>query len=310
MSTRRKIHITGIGSPVLAELAIALKKGGCDVTGSESGPLDAVALDRLEEHGLVPGGGWHPETLDTGLEAVIISPAVRQDNPELNRAVELKVPVYSYPEFIYLECRNKHRVVVVGSHGKSMIALLIMHVLHYYDRSFDYVLGRPIPGVKDAVRLTDAPVVIIEGLDGFSSCLDPKTIFLKYQHHIGIISGIEWFNSKDYTSKEEYTRQFSLFEAATPKGGVLIYFDLEPVLTALSKDHLADVLYIPYKTHPSQVEGGQEYLVESAAERHPVKLSGKHNLQNISAAKETLKKLGITTPMFYEAIQRFGGDTI
>lgn len=310
MATRRRIHFTGIGSTVLFELAIAMKKAGCEVTGSDSGPLDAVAQDRLEEHGLVPQGGWHPELLQAGIEAVVIGPGIPRDNPELHRALELKIPAYSYPEFIRLECRNKHRVVVVGSHGKSMIALLIMHVLNYHNRAFDYVLGRPVPGIKDAVRLSDAPVVIIEGLDGLASCLDPTTAFLKYQHHVGIISGIEWFNSKEYASKEEYTKQYSQFEKITPKGGVLIYFDLEPVVTALSKEHQPDVLYIPYKTHPSQSDGGQEFLIESGSERHPVRLSGKHNMQNLSAAKETVKKLGITTPMFYEAIQQFGGDSL
>lgn len=310
MSRKRKLHFAGVGSPVMFDLAIAMKKAGHEVSVSEAAPLDPVSRDRLDENGLMPDGAWHPERIVTGMDALIISPVLPRDNRELMRALELRLPVFSYPEFIHLECRNKHRVVVTGSHGKTMISLLILHVLHYHKRAFDYVLGRPIPGVRDSIQLTEAPVVIIEAQDGPASCLDPTTIFLKYQHHIGIISGIEWFSSHSFSSKEEYARQFALFEKATPKGGVLIYFDLEPVVAVLAKEHLPDVLYIPYKTHPSQVDGGTEYLIESSAERHPVKLSGKHNMQNISAAKETLKKLGITTPMFYEAIQHFGGNTI
>lgn len=310
MTKKRKLHFTGIGSPVMFDLAVAMKKAGHEVTGSDANTLEGLVRDRLEENGLLPDGSWHPDRLSAALDSLIVSPGITRDNSELHRALEQKIPVSSYPEFIQQECRNKHRVVVAGSHGKSMIVLLILHALHYHNRPFDYVLGRSIPGVSDSVKLTDAPLVIIEAEDGLASCLDPTTIFLKYQHHIGIISGIEWFSSTTYSSKEEYARQFSLFEKATPKGGVLVYFELEPVVSVLSKEHMPDVLYIPYKTHPSQMEGNQEYLVESGTERHPVRLSGRHNMQNISAAKETLKKLGITTPMFYEAIRRFGGDSL
>lgn len=308
MGHKRKIHFTGITHPILCDLAVALKSAGDDVTGSDSSSPDPKQQSML---GAIPvQSSWNPAQLTAGLDAVVISPIVTRDNPELHRALELKVPVYSYPEFIHLECRNKHRVVVTGSHGKTMITSLILHVLNYHNRSFDYVISRASGGLTTSVKLTNAPVIIIEGQDGLASALDPTTIFLKYQHHIGIICGIEWIASPAYPTKEEYTRQFSQFEMTTPKGGVLIYFDLEPVVTALSKVNQPDVLYIPYKTHPSIQEGGQEFLLESAAERHRVKLSGKVNMQNIAAAKETLKKLGITTPMFYAALQDFGGDAI
>lgn len=306
----RKFHFAGVGSPVMFDLAIAMKKRGHQVTCSDAAPLDALAKERLEEFGLLPNGAWHPEKVAAGLDAFIISPTLPKDNQELQQAMALKIPVMSCPEFIHLECKNKHRVVVTGSHGKTMISILIIHVLKYHKRSFDYVLGRPVPGINDSVKITDAPIVILEGQDGPASTLDPTTTFLTYKHHIGIISGIEWFSSTASSSKEEYTRQYSLFEKATPKGGVLIYFDLEPVVTVLGKEPQPDVLYIPYKTHASQVENGQEYLVESSSERHPVRLSGKVNSQNISAAKETVKKLGITTPMFYEAMRQFGGESI
>lgn len=310
MDKKGKIHFTGISSPVMFDLAIALKSAGYDVSGSDAAVTDANAKDKLLENGLLPTPGWQPDKLKSDHVAVIIGPSVSGDNPEIHRALELKVPVHSYAEYIYQVCRNKHRVVVTGSHGKTMITLLILHVLRYHNRKFDFVLAKQVPGVKNTVQLTDAPLVIIEGQDGLASTLDPTTIFLKYNHHIGVISGIEWSPSTAFPSKAEYTRQFSLFESNTPKGGVLIYFDLEPVVTALAKVNQPDVLYIPYKTHATTYDGGKEYLVESSTERHPFKLTGKHNLQNISAAKETLKKLGITTAMFYEAIQSFGGETI
>lgn len=306
MGNARKIHFTGIDNPVVCDLAIAMRQAGAEVTGS--GMVPAEAKSRLDAAGIPNAAEWDAGRIVPTLEAVVISPAVKRDNPELHRALEQKIPVYSYPEFIQLECRNKHRVVITGSHGKTMITMVILHVLNYHNRSFDFVLSKPVTGRPSSIQLSDAPLIIIEGQDGLASALDPTTIFLKYKHHIGLISGIEWHASPDYQTKEDYARQFSLFEASTPKGGVLIYFDLEPVVHALKKDSQPDVLYVPYKTHPSVVEGGTEYLVETSSERHPVKLSGKLNMQNFAAAKEALKRLGITTPMFYEAVRQFTGD--
>ncbi len=305
-----RLHFAGIGSTVMFDLAIAMKKAGHEVSGSDSGSIDQGVTERLSEHGLLPNGSWHPELILDPSDTLIIGPGITPDNPELEKARKIRARILSYPEFIEMECRNKHRVVLAGSPGKIAIAVIIVHTLQYHKREIDYVLSRPVPGIEDSVKLGNAPTVIIDALDGPASNIDPTTTFLKYKHHIGIISGIEWFGSPTHSSKEEYARQFSLFEKATPKGGVLIYFDLEPVVGVISKEPLPDVLYIPYKTHPSQMDNGQEYLVESATERHPVKLSGKHNMQNISAARETLKKLGITTPMFFEAVKNFGGPNI
>ncbi len=310
MATSQTYHFIGIGDPVISDLAIAWKNAGHPVSVSEGASMDDLVHDKLEDLKLLPPIGWQPDRVHSGLNGVIISPTVTLDNPELKQAQALKVPILSYSEFIHQQSVNKHRVVVTGSYGKTMISLLVLHVLNYHKRSFDYLLGRTVPGVKHSVKLSDAPVIVIEGQDGLASALDPTPMFLKYQHHIGVISGIEWSASSAYPTKEDYTKQFSLFEKATPKGGVLIYFDLEPVVTVLGKVNQPDVLYIPYKTHQSQLDGTQEFLVESGSERYPVKLSGKVNMQNISAAKETAKKLGITTPMFYEAIQRFGGDSL
>lgn len=307
MAAARKIHFTGIDSPLVCDLAIALKISGDLVSGSGAGIPEGA--DRLAAAGFPSPHGWNPDNLADDLNAVVISPSIQQDNPELIRALELNIPVYSYPEFIREESRNKHRVVITGSHGKTMITRIVLHALNYHGRSFDYVLSRPVKGHANSVKLTDAPVIIIEGADGLASALDPTSIFLKYQHHIGVISGIEWFSSPEYPSKEAYVKQFTLLEKSTPKGGVLIYFDLEPVINAITKDSQPDVLYVPYKTHPSLLDGGAEFLLESSNERHPVKLSGKANMQNFAAAKETVKRLGITPSMFYEAIKDFTGDS-
>ena len=310
MDKKRNIHFSGIGDVVMCELAIAMKQAGHQVSTSELSAPGSLLNENLQEAGLLPSPGWNPDKVTKSLDALIISPTIKRDNPELNRALELNIPVFSYAEFIQDVCKDKHRVVVTGSYGKTMVTVLILHVLTFHNRKVDFVVAKEIPGLKHSIRLSDAPLVIIEGQDALASTLDPTAIFLKYKHHIGLISGVEWIQSADYPTKAEYTKQFSQFETSTPKGGVLIYFDLEPVVTVLAKVNLPDILYIPYKTHASSNEGGQEFLVESSTEKHPLKLTGKHNLQNISAAKEAVKRLGITSSMFYEAIQSFGGKTI
>lgn len=289
------------------DLAIGIKQAGHSVTGSDEN-INSVVASNLLNYNLIPEeNGWFPEKIDTSLQAVIIGSHIKAENPELKRALELKLTIYSLPEFIYKKSADKQRIVVTGSHGKTMITSLIIHVLNFHKRKFDYVLNAHISGLERLVRLSNAPLIIIEGQEVMSSTLDRTPAFLKYQHHIGVVSGIEWQKSEDYPTKEEYTRQFALFGAATPKGGVLVYFEIDHVVAVLSPLNRADVLLVPYKTHASIQENGQEFLVTSTKERVPLKITGKHNLQSISAAQEAVKKIGITSEMFYQAIPSFEG---
>ncbi len=289
------------------DLAIGIKQAGHSVTGSDEN-INSVVASNLLNYNLIPEeNGWFPEKIDTSLQAVIIGAHIKAENPELKRALELKLTIYSLPEFIYRKSADKQRIVVSGSHGKTMITSLIIHVLNFHKRKFDYVVNAYTSGLERLVRLSNAPLIIIEGQEAMSSTLDRTPAFLKYHHHIGIVSGIEWQKSEDYPTKEEYTRQFGLFGAATPKGGVLVYFEIDHVVAVLSPLNRPDVLLVPYKTHASIQENGQEFLVTSTKERVPLKITGKHNLQSISAAQEAVKKIGITSEMFYQAIPSFVG---
>ena len=289
------------------DLAIAMKEAGHSVTGSDENIKDLVAT-KLLNHNLIPEKyGWFPEKIDPSLQVVIIGSHIKAENLELKRALELNLTIYSFPEFIYKKSADKQRLVVTGSHGKTMITSLIIHVLNFHKRKFDYVVNAQVSGIDRQVRLSNAPLIIIEGQEVMASSIDRTPAFLKYQHHIGVISGIEWQKSEDYPTKDEYTRQFGLFGAATPKGGVLVYFELDHVVAVLSHLNRPDVLLVPYKTHASIQENGQEFLITSSKERVPLKITGKHNLQSISAAQEAVKKIGITSEMFYQAIPSFAG---
>lgn len=308
MVQSKKFHFIAIGEKVMHDLAIALRQAGHTVTGSDE-EIGEGAKAKLLRHNLLPeSAGWFPEKIYEG-QSAIIGMKVKRDNPELKKALDLNLKIFSFPDFIYQHSKDKQRLVVAGSSGKTMITLLIMHVLNFHKRKFDYLVGTQVMALENSVRLSNAPLIIIEGQDLMASVLDPTPAFLKYHHHIGVISGIEWQESETYPTKDDYTKQYGRFEAATPKGGILVYFDLGPVIAALSKMDRSDVSYIPFKTHPSTYENGHEFLVTSEKGLQPVKITGKHNLQNISAAKEALKKIGVNADLFYQAIPSFEGTS-
>jgi UDP-N-acetylmuramate: L-alanyl-gamma-D-glutamyl-meso-diaminopimelate ligase len=296
-----KIHFIGIGAIPMYDIAIELKRGGHTVSGSDESIVPHIQI-KLASNGLKIVPGWNPGRLAAG-HTIVAGPLIRNDNPEINRARELKLEIHSLPDFVHKVSEDKQRLVVTGSSGRSMITALIMHVLTFHKRQFDFVTAAWANG--SAVRISSAPLIIIEGQEVISSVPDRIPAFLQYQHHIGVVSGIEWQRSDDYPTREEYTRQFNLFGQATPKGGVLIYVELDHVKAILSPLEKPDVVFVSYKTHASIFENGQEFLLTPSKERIPLKITGKHNLQSISAAQEAVKKIGITSEMFYQAIPSF-----
>jgi UDP-N-acetylmuramate: L-alanyl-gamma-D-glutamyl-meso-diaminopimelate ligase len=291
----------------MADVAIAMKQSGHTITGSFEEINPDLSSKLLAANIIKNNAGWDPENIQPSLDAVIVGISVKEDNPELKKAMALKLALHSLPDLIYQRSVDKQRIVIAGGYGKATIMRIIIHVLNFHKRKFDYVLFSNPAKLKRQVQLSTAPLIIIEGQDIMSSVNDKVPAFLKYQHHIGVISGIEWQKSETYPTKEEYTYQFGLFGKATPKGGTIIYFELDPVVAVLSGVNQPDITLVPYKTHASDYDSSQEYIINDEKKRVPVKITGKHNLQSISAAKEVLKKIGVTSDMFYEAIPTFEG---
>lgn len=288
-------------------LAIALRQAGHEVTGSDD-EIYEPAKSTLAKHDLLPAHeGWDPGKLSADIDAIILGMHASKDNPELLRAQELGLKILSFPEYIYEHSRDKQRIVIAGSHGKTTITAIIIHVLQACNRKFDYVIGARVRGIEQTVRLSDAPVIIIEGDEYLSSPLDPTPKFLKYQHHIGLISGISWDHANVFPTEEEYVRQFDLFADQTPKGGTLVYCDQDSMALIIGKKERTDVQAISYKSHPHTSEKEGEYSLVYNKEKYPVKIFGSHNFQNISGAREVLKKLGVTNDQFYRAITTFEG---
>ena len=305
MNKPSKIHFID-PDDLAIDLAGALWELGHVVTVS-CADIHSASCAKLLTSNLLPGtSGFFPDQVTAAIDIVIISRNIRRDNPELKKALEIKLPVQSPEDIILQQCIDKQRIVVIGNNSKTAITLMMAHVLKVHHRQFDFVTSVPVPGDNRLVKISGAPVVLIEGQDVMCSFLDHTPQFIKYQHHVGVISGIEWQSSADYPTRDAYTEAFIRFAGETPKGGILVYVEFDPVKAVLSGVQRQDILLVPYKTHPSSVIDGKEVL-PTATRPISLKVSGKHNLQCISAAQETLKRIGITTDMFYEAISSFEG---
>ncbi|PTB91500.1 peptidoglycan synthetase, partial [Marivirga lumbricoides] len=271
-----KVHFIAIGGSVMHNLALALHKEGLKVSGSDD-EIYEPAAGKLEKAGIKPENGWDAGRITADLDAVILGMHAQADNPELLKAKELGLKIYSFPEFIKKLSENKQRIVVGGSHGKSSITAMIMHVLKYAGKAFDYLVGAELEGFDLTVSISDAPIIIIEGDEYLSSKLDPVSKFLKYDHHIGIISGIEWDHKNVFPTLDDYTKQFDDFADKTPKAGSLIYCEADNLANIVGSKEREDVRKLPYNAHPSEIKDGKTYLITPDKDKVEVKVFGKHN---------------------------------
>lgn len=303
----KRIHLIAVGGSIMHNLALALAEKGLHVTGSDD-EIFEPAKSRLAAAGLLPEQeGWFADKITAEVDAVIIGMHAREDNPELLAAQHQGIPVYSFPEFIYEQSKNKQRVVIGGSHGKTSITSIIMHVLQFHNRKFDYAVGAQLEGFKNMVKLTeDAPVIIIEGDEYLSSPIQRIPKFHLYQHHIGVISGISWDHINVFPNEKMYRDQFRIFADMTPKAGVMIFNQDDEQVAHVCVPRNPDAKFIGYTVHEHKIKKGKTWLL---TKKDPVEIQifGEHNLRNISAAKEVCKLLGIKGQPFYEALATFKG---
>ncbi len=300
------IHFISIGGSAMHNLALALHQQGYIITGSDD-EICEPSRTRLQKHGLLPTEvGWFPEKIQPDLSAIIVGMHAHKDNPEIVKALELGLTIYSYPEFMYQQSQQKQRVVIAGSHGKTTITAMILHVLKYHNRKFDYLVGEPVDGFETMAQLTsDAPIIILEGDEYPSSPIDSRPKFLHYQPHIALISGIAWDHVNIYPTWDEYVNAFELLAEAMPKAGILIFDESDDMLDVIGQKDRADITKIPYVAHASTIIDGQTILLTKNGMRVPVNIFGQHNLKNIAGAMTVCDHIGITEEQFYEAIPTF-----
>jgi UDP-N-acetylmuramate: L-alanyl-gamma-D-glutamyl-meso-diaminopimelate ligase len=307
LTNPKHIHFIAIGGAVMHNLAIDMHHRGYHVTGSDD-EIFEPARSRLAAFGLLPEKeGWSPEKIHAGLEAVILGMHARTDNPELIRCRKLGIRMYSFPEYMYEQTRDKRRIVVGGSHGKTTITSMIMHVLMEAGESFDYLVGSKLRGFDTMVSVKEqSTLAVFEGDEYLSSPLDPRPKFHLYRPHIAVISGIAWDHMNVFPTYEIYVDQFRQFIRLIEAGGTLIYDAGDDELVKLIGEFNGKVNLIPYREHPAKVENGHTNLIHADG-RMEVSFFGKHNLKNVNAARMVCQTIGVPERLFYQAMASFQG---
>ncbi|WP_299624795.1 Mur ligase family protein [uncultured Tenacibaculum sp.] len=302
-----KIHFIAIGGSAMHNLALALHQKGYQITGSDD-TIHDPSKSRLEAKGLLPEiFGWFPEKITKDLDAVILGMHAKIDNPELLKAQELGVKIYSYPEFLYEQSKHKTRVVIGGSHGKTTITSMILHVLNYHDREVDYMVGAQLEGFETMVHLTEEnDFIVLEGDEYLSSPIDRRPKFHLYKPNIALLSGIAWDHINVFPTFENYVEQFQIFADSLTNGGIMVYNEADENVNNVVEKATSSIKKYPYDTPEHFVDNGITYLNTFEGDL-PLEVFGNHNLQNIAGAKWICQHMGIDEEDFYEAIMSFKG---
>lgn len=302
-----RVHFIAIGGSAMHNLALALNENGSQVTGSDD-VIFEPSKSRLKQAGLLPKTiGWNPDRITEDLDMVILGMHAKADNPELLKAKELGLKVVSYPEFLYEHAKDKTRVVIGGSHGKTSITSMILHVMRYWDKEVDYMVGAQLDGFDTMVHLTDSnDFIVLEGDEYLSSALDRNPKFHIYKPNIALLSGIAWDHVNVFPTFEKYVEQFKIFLDKITSGGSVIYNAEDEILskTVLASENT--IKKYPYKTPKHEIKEGQT-LLDTPEGLMPIEIFGKHNLQNLEGARWICQLMGVDELDFYEAIASFTG---
>ncbi|OAB79626.1 UDP-N-acetylmuramate--L-alanine ligase [Cochleicola gelatinilyticus] len=301
------IHFIAIGGSAMHNLALALHNKGEQITGSDDEIFDP-SKSRLEAKRLLPESyGWFPEKITTSIDAVILGMHAKADNPELLKAKELGLKIYSYPEYLFEQSKHKTRVVIGGSHGKTTITSMILHVMHYHNKEVDYMVGAQLEGFDTMVHLTEEnDFMVLEGDEYLSSPIDRRPKFHLYQPNIALLSGIAWDHINVFPTYENYVEQFQIFLEQITDGGAIIYNEEDPEVKRVVEASEARIKKYPYTTPEYTVENN-ETLLETPEGAMPIEVFGKHNLNNLEGARWVCQLMGVDADDFYEAIATFKG---
>ena len=302
-----RVHFIAIGGSAMHNLALALHLKGDPITGSDD-EIFEPSKGRLEARGLLPDTfGWFPEKITSDIDAIILGMHAKADNPELLKAEELGISIYSYPEFLYEQSKNKTRVVIGGSHGKTTITSMILHVMHYHDKEVDYMVGAQLEGFDVMVKLTNEnDFIVLEGDEYLSSPIDRRPKFHLYKPNIALLSGIAWDHINVFPTYENYVEQFEVFLNQITNGGAIIYNEEDSEVKRVVEESASAIKRYPYGTPSYSVEDGQT-LLDTPEGHMPIEVFGKHNLNNLEGARWICQLMGIDADDFYEAISTFKG---
>ncbi|HEU0137912.1 MAG TPA: Mur ligase family protein [Flavobacterium sp.] len=302
-----KTHFIAIGGSAMHNLALALHNKGYVVTGSDDAVFEP-SKTRLQKKGLLPTElGWFPEKITEDIDSVILGMHAKEDNPELLKAQQLGLKIYSYPEFLYEQSKEKTRVVIGGSHGKTTITSMILHVMHFHNIAVDYMVGAQLEGFDTMVHLTEEnDFIVLEGDEYLSSPMDRRPKFHLYKPNIALISGIAWDHINVFPTYENYVEQFEIFIDKITNGGILVYNEDDSEVRRVAEAATNPIRKLPYKTPEYTVENGKT-LLKTTEGPMPIEVFGAHNLNNLAGAKWICQNMGVDEADFYEAIASFKG---
>lgn len=302
-----KLHFIAIGGSAMHNLAIALKQKGYFITGSDDEIFDP-AKSRLEKYGLLPKSiGWSEENINSDLDAIVLGMHAKKDNPELLKAQALGLKIYSYPEFLYEMSKEKIRIVIGGSHGKTSITAMILHALNHCGVEADFMVGAQLSGFEVMVKLTDnAKYMVLEGDEYLTSPIDLRPKFHLYNPNIALISGIAWDHINVFPTFDIYKEQFSIFCEKIEKEGSLIYCNEDKNVREIANSARKEIKKLPYGIIPNRIEKGKT-IIEWEGKEYILKVFGEHNLMNIYGAMLACQEIGISNNDFLNAIQSFSG---
>lgn len=302
-----RIHFIAVGGSAMHNLAIALHLKGYDVTGSDDHIFEP-SKSRLNKHGLLPDDfGWDASRISDDLDFVILGMHAKVDNPELIESQNRNLKTVSYPEFIYEMSKNKTRVVIGGSHGKTSITAMVLHVLNQNGREVDFMVGAQLEGFETMVHLTDEnDFILLEGDEYLSSPIDRRPKFHLYKPNIALLSGISWDHINVFPTKEIYLKQFELFLETMVSGGVLVYNKLDSQVNQISIDCKRPIRKLEYTMPDYYIDNGISFLRTDEGDL-PLKIFGDHNLSNLSGAKLICQLMGVHEEEFNNSISSFKG---
>lgn len=302
-----RIHLIAIGGAVMHNLAIVLSRMGNKVTGSDDA-INDPAKTNLANEGLLPENlGFFAENISSDIDVVILGMHARSENPELLEAQKLGLKIVSFPEYIFEISKNKKRIVVAGSHGKTTVTSMIMHVLKACGMDFDYMVGAKLRGFDTSVKLTEsAPVIILEGDEYLASPLQRESKFMFYKPHTALITGIAWDHINVFPVYSDYVNQFLKFANSIESNGTLVWCAEDKELQHISTEFKSDLKVKSYSVPPHKIVNGTTFVSAKNGEV-ALEIFGKHNLMNMEGARLVCEDLGISTAQFYDAIKTFEG---
>ncbi|MBL4905354.1 MAG: peptidoglycan synthetase [Flavobacteriaceae bacterium] len=302
-----KIHFIAIGGSAMHNLAIALHQKGYQITGSDD-TIHEPSKSRLAKRNLLPSEfGWFSEKITSDIDVIVLGMHAKEDNLELLKAQELGLKIYSYPEFLYEQSKNKTRVVIGGSHGKTTITSMILHVLNYHGKKVDYMVGAQLDGFETMVNLTEEnEFIVLEGDEYLSSPIDRRPKFHLYQPNIALLSGIAWDHINVFPTFENYVEQFKIFTNSLINGGIMVYNEEDENVKSVVENSTHTIKKYGYTTPDHFIDNGIIFLNTPEGEL-PLEIFGVHNLQNLAGAKWICQHMGIDEDDFYEAVASFKG---